>query len=656
MTKLIKVMDTSFRDGFQSIFGAKVLVDDFIPALQSAVSAGIRHFETAGGARFQAPIFFCNENAFETMDKIRAAVDSVAPGVKLQSLARGVNVVGLNSQPRDVIDLHAKMFAKHGVNVIRNFDALNDVNNLIDSANSIKKYGLQHEVTITMMELPYGCEGAHDPDFYEKVLRSILDAGIPFDSLAFKDASGTSNPRKVYETVRRTREILGSDAHIRFHSHETAGTGLAAYLAALEGGADGIDLAMKPVSGGTGQPDIISMWHALKGTEYDLGLDIKKIMETEEIFKECMKDYPISPISLAVNPILIQAPLPGGATATTVNQLKDMGMLDKFPKLIANMKEVVSRAGFATSVTPVSQQYAQQAFLNAITAEPWEKANEDYARMVLGYFGKTPCEPDPELVKWAEEKLTDLERSRAKKGIEEKIKLERADLFKTDVDEKTKQKLDDEFNTLVINELEKIKVLPTAEKVVDLNDKDTEKGIEAAKKRLKAAGLPTTDENIFIACACKDKTVDKGIDFLLGKGQISVNKVSADAPKAAAVTNANGEYTVKVNGKAYAVKLEGDNKATVNGKAYDINVKAGIEAKSNSSSGEGEEIKAGLPGNVLRIEVSEGDSVAEGDVLLVMEAMKMETEVKAPKAGTVNSILVSQGDKVVTGQGLVTLG
>ncbi len=598
--KLIKVMDTSFRDGFQSIYGAKVLVDDFIPALQAAVGAGLKHFETAGGARFQAPIFFCNENAFDTMDKIRAAV---GPDVKLQSLARGVNVVGLNSQPRDIIDLHAKMFAKHGVNVVRNFDALNDVNNLVDSANSIKKYGMQHEVTITMMELPYGCEGAHDVAFYERVLRNILDSGLPFDSLAFKDASGTSHPRKVYETVKMARELLGQDAHIRFHSHETAGTGLAAYLAALDGGADGIDLAMKPVSGGTGQPDIISMWHALRGTEYDLGLDIKKIMETEEIFKECMKDYPISPISLAVNPILIQAPLPGGATATTVNQLKDMGMLDKFPKLIANMKEVVERGGYATSVTPVSQFYAQQSFLNAITPEPWQQANPGYAKMLLGYFGKTPCEPDPELVKWAQEKV----------GME-----------------------------------------PTTEKVVDINEKDPEKGIEAAKKRLEEAGLPTTDENIFISAACKDGNVDKGIEFLLGKGQVSVNKTANKEAAPAAQASSTGEYTVKVNGKNYAVKLEGD-KATVNGKSYDVNVKAGIETKA-ASSGDGEEVKAGLPGNVLRIEVSEGDEVAEGDVLLVVEAMKMETEIKSPKAGTVQSILVAQGDKVVSGQALVTLG
>ena len=591
-------MDTSFRDGFQSVYGAKVLVDDFIPALQAAVGAGLKHFETAGGARFQVPIFFCNENAFETMDKMRAAV---GPDVVLQSLSRGVNVVGLNSQPRDVIDLHAKMFAKHGVNVIRNFDALNDVDNLIDSANSIKAHGLKHEVTITMMELPYGCEGAHDVAFYEKVLRNILDSGLPFDSLAFKDASGTSNPRKVYETVKMAREILGADAHIRFHSHETAGTGLAAYLAALEGGADGIDLAMKPVSGGTGQPDIISMWHALKGTEFDLGLDIKKIMETEEIFKECMKDYPLDPTSLAVNPILIQAPLPGGATATTVNQLKDMGMMDKFPDLIAAMKECVERGGYATSVTPVSQFYAQQAFLNA-TQGAWKVANPGYAKMLLGYFGKTPIAPDPELIKWAQEKMN---------------------------------------------------MEPTTERVVDINEKDPDKGLAAAKSRLEAAGLPVTDENLFISAACKDANVDKGIEFLLGKGQVSV--VKSTATSAPTCTPSADGYTVTVNGKKYAVKLNGT-KATVNGTSYDVAVKAGIEETSSAPSGEGKEVKAALPGNVLRVEVAVGDEVAEGDVLLVVEAMKMETEVKSPYSGKVISVDVAQGDTVKNGQTLMVIG
>lgn len=592
--KHIKVMDTSFRDGFQSVYGARVFVEDFLPALKSAVDAGLRHFEVAGGARFQSPIFYCNENAFETMDKIREAV---GPDINLQSLARGVNVVGLDSQPRDIINLHAKMFKKHGVTTVRNFDALNDVNNLIYSGQCIKDNGLKHEVTITMMELPIGCEGAHDVAFYERVLRSILDAGIPFDSIAFKDASGTSAPEKVYQTIKRTREILGEDAHIRFHSHETAGTGLAAYLAALRGGADGIDLSMKPVSGGTAQPDIVSMWHALKGTEFDLGIDINKILETEEIFKECMKDYFLPPEALAVNPMIISSPLPGGALTANTQMMRDNGVMNRFPEVVAAMKEVVEKGGYGTSVTPVSQFYFQQAFNNVMFGN-WSKIAEGYGKMVLGYFGKTPCEPDEEVKKIASEQL----------GLE-----------------------------------------PTTEKVVDLNDKDPSKGIEAATKRLVDAGLEVNDENIFISAACKDK----GIMFLQGHGVIGVRK--NEAKKEASTVAGGNEYTVKVNGKNYAVKLDGNKKATVNGKAYDIAVSEGISA-APAASGDGKPVEAPLPGNILRICVSEGDSVAEGDVILVVEAMKMETEIKAPEAGTVQSILVAQGDKVQTGQTLVTLG
>lgn len=587
-------MDTSFRDGFQSVYGARVFVEDFLPALKSAVDAGLRHFEVAGGARFQSPIFYCNENAFETMDKIREAV---GPDINLQSLARGVNVVGLDSQPRDIINLHAKMFKKHGVTTVRNFDALNDVNNLIYSGQCIKDNGLKHEVTITMMELPIGCEGAHDVAFYERVLRSILDAGIPFDSIAFKDASGTSAPEKVYQTIKRTREILGEDAHIRFHSHETAGTGLAAYLAALRGGADGIDLSMKPVSGGTAQPDIVSMWHALKGTEFDLGIDINKILETEEIFKECMKDYFLPPEALAVNPMIISSPLPGGALTANTQMMRDNGVMNRFPEVVAAMKEVVEKGGYGTSVTPVSQFYFQQAFNNVMFGN-WSKIAEGYGKMVLGYFGKTPCEPDEEVKKIASEQL----------GLE-----------------------------------------PTTEKVVDLNDKDPSKGIEAATKRLVDAGLEVNDENIFISAACKDK----GIMFLQGHGVIGVRK--NEAKKETSTVAGGNEYTVKVNGKNYAVKLDGDKKATVNGKAYDIAVSEGISA-APAASGDGKPVEAPLPGNILRICVSEGDSVAEGDVILVVEAMKMETEIKAPEAGTVQSILVAQGDKVQTGQTLVTLG
>ena len=214
--KKINFMCTAFRDGFQSVYGARVFTKDFMPAVAAAREAGITHFEAGGGARFQALYFYTNEDAFAMMDEFRQVA---GPDANLQTLARGVNVVGLDSQPRDMIKLHAKLFKKHGMTTIRNFDALNDVNNLIDSGKAIHDAGLKHEVTVTMMSLPEGVTGAHDPDFYEKILKQILDAGIPFDSVCFKDASGTSTPHTVYETIKRARKLLGPDMPIVFHSH-----------------------------------------------------------------------------------------------------------------------------------------------------------------------------------------------------------------------------------------------------------------------------------------------------------------------------------------------------------------------------------------------------------------------------------------------------
>ena len=224
--KKILFQDTSFRDGFQSIFGARVFMKDFMPAVEAAVKAGITHFEAGGGARFQALYQNCGEDAFDMMDEFRRVV---GPKIRLQTLARGINVVALAPQPRDMIKLHADMFKKHGMTRIRNFDALNDVNNLIYSGKCITDAGLEHEVVVTMMELPPGCDlnAAHNPEFYERILRNILDAGVPFASVCFKDASGTTNPTKVYETFKRARKLLGDNVELRIHSHDTCGTGVA---------------------------------------------------------------------------------------------------------------------------------------------------------------------------------------------------------------------------------------------------------------------------------------------------------------------------------------------------------------------------------------------------------------------------------------------
>lgn len=305
MTKKIKFMCTAFRDGFQSAYGARVLTKDFLPAVEAARDAGITYFEAGGGARFQSLYFYCNEDAFTMMDDFRKAA---GPDAELQTLARGVNVVGLDSQSSDIIRLHAQLFKKHGITTIRNFDALNDVRNLIVSGKSIVDAGLKHQVCITMMELPPGCTGAHDPDFYLGILRQIMDAEIPFDSICFKDASGSAVPSKVYETIKQSRSILPGETFIHFHTHETAGIGLIANKAALDGGADAIDLSMAPCSGGTCQTDILVMWHALRGTDYELDIDINKVREAEEVFKDCMKEYFLPPEALAVEPLIPGAP------------------------------------------------------------------------------------------------------------------------------------------------------------------------------------------------------------------------------------------------------------------------------------------------------------------------------------------------------------
>ncbi|MDE2699436.1 MAG: biotin attachment protein, partial [Gemmatimonadota bacterium] len=290
--KKVIFMNTAFRDGFQSVYGARVFTPDFLPAVEAARDAGIDYYEAGGGARFQSLYFYCNEDAFAMTDAFREAAGSKA---NLQTLARGVNVVGLESQSSDIIKLHAELFKKHGITTIRNFDALNDVNNLIYSGQCIADAGLHHQVCVTLMELPPGCTGAHDADFYEQTLREILEADIPYHSVCFKDASGTAVPAKVYETIKRARQLLPDDTFIHFHTHETAGISVQANLAALEAGADAIDLSLAPCSGGTCQPDILVMWHALRGTDYDLDIDIEKVRDAEEVFKECMADYFLPP-------------------------------------------------------------------------------------------------------------------------------------------------------------------------------------------------------------------------------------------------------------------------------------------------------------------------------------------------------------------------
>jgi len=590
--KKILFMDTSFRDGFQSVFGARVLTKDFIPAVEAAAHAGIKHFEAGGGARFQALFMYCGESAFEMMDRFREAA---GPTAQLQTLARGINVVGLSAQPRDMIEMHANMFKKHGITHIRNFDALNDVRNLGYSGQCIKNAGLHHQIVITMMELPPGCSGAHDTPFYLKTLKEILDSGVSFDSICFKDASGTSNPQKVYETIRGARKLVGEEVVIWMHSHETAGIGGLQYKAAVEAGCDGVCLARSPVSGGISQPDLLSFCHALKQSDYTLDIDVKKIMKANEVFKDCLNDYFFPPESQKVSPDVILSPMPGGALTANTMMMRDTGTFHLYPKVIESMPECIARGGFATSVTPVSQFYFQQAYAN-VTQDIWKKITEGYGKMVLGYFGQTPVPPDPEIVKIAEKQL----------GMP---------VFKGDP-----------LDTL-------------------------EPGIPKAKEMLKKEGLPITDENIFIVGALKTAGGNKGLDFLKGDISVNVRKVSKQADADQAPTPHPGPA-------AQGKEKIGHYTVTVQGKAFDVTVAKTEEAASSvlpiapetSSTTKYIEVVAKTPGNVYQILVSVGDRVKKGSTIVILEAMKMETPVVAPVDSTIASLEVEKGQVVRAGQ------
>lgn len=602
--KYIDVMDTTFRDGFQSVFGGRVLMDDFLPAVAAARDAGISHFEFGGGARFQSLYFYLNEDAFVMMDKFR---EIAGPNANLQTLARGVNTVMLDTGNRELIDLHAKMFKKHGTTTIRNFDALNDVENLKYSGERIVHHGLKHEIVVTMMDLPPKCVGAHDVAFYEKTLRAILDSGIPYHSICFKDASGTSSPQKVYETLKMARKLVPEGTHLRLHTHETAGVSVACYLAALEAGVDGIDLAASPVSGGTSQPDILTMLHAVKGKDYDLGgLELEKILTYEDVLQDCLKDYFMPPEAVQVSPLIPFSPMPGGALTANTQMLRDNNILHKFPEVIKAMREVVEKGGYGTSVTPVSQFYFQQAFNNVMFG-PWVKIAEGYGKMVLGYFGKTPVTPNAEVVALASQQL---------------------------------------------------KLEPTTKNALELADADETKSLSHVRKMLEEANLAVTDENLLIAAACKEK----GIAFLKGEAKVNVRKIEKEKPATLAASTGSSEFTVTVNGQKYHVRSEGnDTTFVIDGEVYIIDVKDGAEegvascSAAASNTNGGREIKAGLPGSIFKVLVNEGDKVKKGQPVIVIEAMKMEIEVTSPEDGVVSSVKVKQGDTIVNNQVLVTL-
>jgi pyruvate carboxylase subunit B len=609
--KVIKTQFMPFRDGLQSAFGGKVRLNDYLPAMEKAAKEiGIRHMEFGGGARYQAPFFYLNENPFEIMQTMR---DTVGEDVNLQILTRSISGVTLTTQTLPVLEMQAKLMAKYGTTHDRNFDYMNDVDNLVKTGELIVKAGMHHQACVSMMGLPFHDETVHTPEFYVNIVKRILDSGVPVDSICMKDASGTTDPRTCYETAKGLRKIMPLEMDLWLHTHDTASMAVAQYMAGIEGGVNGIDLSVRPMASGTCQPDARSMAHALKDTGYSLDIDTDRIYVIEEMLNELMRDYEWNPVTTTADARVIAFPMPGGAIGPNVHMMVKSGLMDKYSDVLSEFPVVVKSGGAWTSVTPGSQQYWLQAFNNILYGR-WEKIEAGYGRAVLGYFGRPPLKPDPEVVQKAAEQL----------GL---------DPYDGDPFEVVRDPIPD------------------------------------AKKALEENNLPQTDENIFLVVSAmvegKNIAATEGLRFLLGKGKVDIplkavqeeasTPAPAEQPAAAPVgtlplsgpMNTTCKVTEGGKTRMFEVTVEPLQSAGSSGGAQQA------EAQSAAANKEGEQVEqvniystfAGFV-QLVDIKVQVGSHVEKGQPVAQVEAMKAFHDIVSHASGTVVDIKAQVGDDI----------
>ena len=603
--KKIRVMFTPFRDGLQSSFGGKVRLNDFLGAVELSAEAGIRHFEFGGGARFQAPLFYLGENPFECMRKFREAA---GPGADLQILTRSVSGVTLTTQSPEGLALQAKLMAENGTTWDRNFDYMNDVRNLINTGKPIVDAGMHHQCAIALMGLPFESDKVHTSEFYVNIGRQILEGDVQVDSICLKDASGTTDPMTIYKTAVEMRKLMPPEMPLWMHTHDTASTAVSCYQAAIHGGCDGVDLSVRPMASGTVQPDVRSLAHALKGTGYTLDIDVSRMHEVEKMTTDLMSEYDFNPTTTSADARVLGFPMPGGAIGPNVHMMVKAGILDRYSDVLAEFPVVVEAGGAWTSVTPGSQQYWLQAFNNVMYGR-WEKMEAGYGKAVLGYFGKTPLPPDPEVVKKAADQL----------GLEpfEGNPLEAAP-----------------------------------------------KNVEPAREILRDHKLEVNDENTFLVLSAmvpgKKVEVNEGLRLLLGTPKIDVPLKKKKDPAPAAAVAAPASTPVLSGPMTTEIRVqEGATTRTFSVTVEPVGgaVTPAAEAAPAAAPDAGNQVFSTFAGQVEVVDILKkvGDTVKEGDVVAAIEAMKAKHDIRTQFSGTVSGVHVQIGVEIDSSQPIMTI-
>jgi oxaloacetate decarboxylase alpha subunit len=386
----IAITETVLRDAHQSLLATRMRTDEFVDILEKMDKIGYHSLECWGGATFDSCLRFLDEDPWERLRLIREK----CPNTKLQMLFRGQNMLGYRHYSDEVVDYFVKKSIDNGIDIMRIFDALNDVRNLQTAINAANKYGGHVQAAISYTTGP-----VFDLDYYCNYAKQLEEAGAA--SICIKDMAGLLTPYGTYDLVKALKETV--KIPVQLHSHYTSGLASMVHLKGIEAGVDAIDTAISPLAMGTSHPATESMVAALKGTEYDTGLDLKALTEIRDFFNPLRQKYIdeglLDPKMLSVDANTLLYQVPGGMLSNLNSQLKQAGKEDKLEEVLAEVPRVRKDSGYPPLVTPTSQIVGTQAVFNIIMGERYKMVTKEFKDMVAGKYGKTPCEIDPEFRK-----------------------------------------------------------------------------------------------------------------------------------------------------------------------------------------------------------------------------------------------------------------
>lgn len=596
-TKKIAITDVVLRDAHQSLFATRLRLDDMLPIAKALDDIGYWSLEAWGGATFDACIRFLGEDPWVRLRELKKAM----PKTPLQMLLRGQNLLGYRHYADDVVDRFVERAVKNGMSVFRVFDAMNDPRNMKQALQAVKRNGGHAQGTLSYTTSP-----VHTLETWLDLTEKLLEIGV--DSVVIKDMSGILNPMEAEKLVRAIKQRY--DLQLHLHCHATTGMAEMALLKAIEAGVDGVDTSISSMSGTYGHPATEALVSTLKDSPYDTGLDIGKLEKISAYFREVRKKYAKFEGQLkGSDSRILVAQVPGGMLTNLESQLKQQNASDKLDQVLQEIPRVREDLGYIPLVTPTSQIVGTQAVINVLTGERYKTIASETVGILKGEYGRTPAPVNAELQARALEgnmPITDRPADHLPPEME-KLSAE------------IQQQAKDQGIKLAENAIDDVLIVALFPQI--------------GWKFLENRGNPDAFE--------PPPTLEQAVQG----GRSGEKSAKSDDPAV---------YTVEVEGKAFVVKVS--NGGDVSDIQPVAKVASPVLQTAQTVPTHCVAINAPMAGNIWKVLVSEGQQVAEGEPLLILEAMKMETQICASQAGVVQGIQVKAGDVVSVGQQLITLG